>query len=67
MRTLITARQVRDRTGKISAMTLWRWLRDDRLNFPKPVVVLRRRYWYEADIDNWLNTRALTSAAGGAK
>jgi len=63
----ISARQVRDRVGKISAMTLWRWLRDDRLGFPKPTIIQRRRYWREVDIDNWLQERALTSVTGGAK
>lgn len=63
----ISARQVRDRVGKISAMTLWRWLRDDRLGFPKPTIILRRRYWREVDIDNWLQERALTSVTGGVK
>lgn len=63
----ISARHVRDRVGKISAMTLWRWLSNDQLGFPKPTIIQRRRYWQESDIDDWLKERALTSVTGGAK
>lgn len=65
--TLISAKECRRKLGNISAMSLWRWLRDERLDFPKPIVVQRRRYWREADIDNWLKARALTATVGGVK
>ena len=41
----ITAGQVLARYGDISAMTLWRWVRDPKMGFPKPVYLNRRRYW----------------------
>ena len=49
----LTATQVRDRLGGISDMTLWRWLQDEGLGFPKPAVIKRRRYFLEADIEKW--------------
>jgi predicted DNA-binding transcriptional regulator AlpA len=39
----LSAPQVKYRYGGISDMTLWRWLNKD---FPKPVVIAGRRYWY---------------------
>lgn len=54
---LITARTVLQKFDGMSEMTLWRWLRDDRLNFPQPVYILSKRYWREADIDGWIAQR----------
>jgi len=48
---LLTATQVRQRFGGISDMTLWRWLHDGAVGFPKPVVINRRRYFRVADVD----------------
>lgn len=52
--TLLTAAAVRDTLGGISDMTLWRWLNDPRLDFPKPIHIARRRYWREADLNAWV-------------
>lgn len=48
----LSARQVLDRYG-VSAMSLWRWLRDDKLNFPAPIYIGRFRYWRAADLFAW--------------
>lgn len=45
---LLTAKEVRERFGGISDMSLWRWLDSETLNFPKPIHIQRRRFW-EAD------------------
>jgi len=38
----------------ISDMSLWRWLGDDKLGFPKPAMKVRdRRYWREQDLIDW--------------
>ncbi len=43
---LLTSEQVRARFGNISEVTLGRWLRDARVAFPRPdVVVHYRRFW----------------------
>jgi hypothetical protein len=34
-------------------MTLWRRLHDERLKFPRPVVVNGRRYFKLSDIEAW--------------
>lgn len=50
-KTWLAANQVRNRYGDISGMTLWRWLHDERLGFPKPRYINKRRYWDEAELD----------------
>ena len=58
----LPAKHVRDRY-RVSEMSLWRWLRDDKLNFPKPTVINRRRYWRAADLAEWERARARNAAA----
>lgn len=53
----ININAVCDICGGVSSMTIWRWLKDDRMGFPKPVYVGRRRYWVEQEVIDWLNNR----------
>ena len=53
----INSAAVRELCGGISDMSLWRWQNDDELNFPKPIYIGKRRYWKEADIVAWLESR----------
>lgn len=53
----IPARIVRDLCGGVADMTLWRWVNDPDLNFPKPLYIAKRRYWKEAEILAWLDAR----------
>jgi predicted DNA-binding transcriptional regulator AlpA len=61
-RRYLTANQVRERFGKISDMTLWRWLQDDELGFPKPVVIQRRRFFRLDDIEHFEANRLVQAA-----
>ena len=61
-RKLIPAATVRELCGGISDMSLWRWLHDPELNFPKPIYIARRRYWREADMAAWLDAQAEVAA-----
>jgi predicted DNA-binding transcriptional regulator AlpA len=36
-----------------TSMSLWRWLRDPKLNFPRPVKIRNRNYWRRADLENF--------------
>ena len=56
---LITAANARELLGGISAMTEWRYLQDDALNFPRPVKIRSRNFYREADIFEWINSRTL--------
>ena len=60
---LITAAAVRESLGGVSDMTLWRWLHDPAMNFPKPVRIQSRRYWRESDLTEWLEAREGQEAA----
>jgi predicted DNA-binding transcriptional regulator AlpA len=61
---LLTAQQVCARLGGISAMTLWRWLGSEPLQFPEPTVrINKRRYWSAASIRQWLAGRQEKTAA----
>ena len=48
----------------VSAMTLWRWDRDPRLNFPKPIRIRGRKYRDEAALDAF--DEAHRAKTGGA-
>lgn len=63
MKRLLTAKQVRERFGGISDMSLWRWLDNEFIGFPAPIYISRRRFWREADIDAFEARHAATSAA----
>jgi predicted DNA-binding transcriptional regulator AlpA len=58
----LTGPQVAERY-QISSMTLFRWLRDDRLGFPKPMVVNRRKFFKENELFAWERDRAKGGAA----
>jgi predicted DNA-binding transcriptional regulator AlpA len=45
----LTSRQIRAHFG-VSAMSIHRWLHDQRLQFPKPTQIRRRNYWRVADV-----------------
>lgn len=57
----LTSRQVMDRYN-ISEMTLYRWERDERLNFPKPIRPMRRKLYSEQAIVEWERKRAAGAA-----
>lgn len=59
---LISSAAVREICGGISDMSLWRWLNDPAMAFPRPLVISRRRYWREADIANWIAERERAAA-----
>ncbi|WOH55040.1 DNA-binding protein [Bradyrhizobium sp. BWC-3-1] len=46
-----------------SAKTLDRWLKDDTLGFPRPVVIRNRRYFREAELIDWERAQAGKKAA----
>jgi hypothetical protein len=48
---LLPAKEVRAMFGDICSMTLWRWLNDEGLGFPKPTIMRNRRYWDSDEIE----------------
>ena len=60
---LITAAEVRARFGGISDMTLWRWLDDAALGFPRPAYIQRRRFFRETEIEEFIERQVAASTA----
>jgi excisionase family DNA binding protein len=48
----MSAPQVRERYN-CSDMTLWRWLHDEQLRFPKPITIRRRRLFDVDELDEF--------------
>lgn len=42
---------------QISEMTLHRWQKDEKLHFPKPMIVRRRKFFKEAELSAWERSR----------
>ena len=59
---LIPARRAWERFG-ITPRTLDRWLDDECLGLPRPIVIKSRRYWREADLAAWERSRASKTEA----
>ena len=52
---LLPAKEIRIIFGGVSQMTLWRWLHDESLGFPKPTVIRNRRYWDASEVETFRN------------
>lgn len=57
----LTSNEVRARFCGISDMTLWRWLQDERLGFPRPLIINRRRFFRLDQIEAFEKHRAAMS------
>lgn len=62
---LLTSRDVETRYGRVSRNTLFRWQRDPKLDFPRPVVIRGRRYWRLEELTAW-EDRLLGNTEEGA-
>ena len=59
---LIPQPKVAEDRYHVTVMTLWRWQRDENLNFPKPIRIGPRLYFYLSDLIAWEKERAAKSA-----
>jgi predicted DNA-binding transcriptional regulator AlpA len=57
----LPAAQVFARYG-VSSMSVYRWLRNPKLGFPKPVYIGRYRFWRLSDLVAWERNRATEAA-----
>jgi excisionase family DNA binding protein len=48
----------------VTSMTIWRWERDPKLEFPAPTVIRGRKYRRRNDIDAWMRRMASGKANG---
>jgi hypothetical protein len=58
----LSSSQIRQMFGNISAMSLWRWLHDPALDFPKPIVIQKRQYWRRGAILDFIRRREARAA-----
>ncbi|MFE3837904.1 helix-turn-helix transcriptional regulator [Pseudogemmobacter sonorensis] len=63
---LITAATVRALCGGVADMTLWRWLNDPRMSFPRPVYIGKRRYFRRDEVIRWLENLRPEATEHGA-
>jgi excisionase family DNA binding protein len=47
----------------VSDMTLYRWIRDERMQFPAPYYLGRHRYWKLTQLVSWERQRAMARSA----
>jgi predicted DNA-binding transcriptional regulator AlpA len=59
----LPAKKVRQRYGDVSDMTLWRWIHDPVMEFPKPDYFGTRRYWKRSRLEHWERRRAVARTA----
>ena len=50
---LLTGTQTRARFGDVSAMCIWRWMRDPHVQFSAPIKINARNYWRLGDLRRW--------------
>ena len=58
----LSSNQVRKRYGDTSDMSLWRWLDNADMKFPKPILIQRRRFWRLSELVAWERKRATEAA-----
>jgi predicted DNA-binding transcriptional regulator AlpA len=52
LQTFLTGPQVQARYHK-SHVSIWRWVNDTSLGFPKPIKINRLNYWKLSDLEAW--------------
>jgi predicted DNA-binding transcriptional regulator AlpA len=57
----LTGPQVKERY-QISEMTLWRWVRDEKMGFPQPLVLNRRKLFDADALAEWERQRVKGAA-----
>jgi predicted DNA-binding transcriptional regulator AlpA len=55
---MLSSTQVCARFGGVATMTIWRWMHDPRLLFPRPVKISLRNYWRLGDVREWQAAQA---------
>jgi predicted DNA-binding transcriptional regulator AlpA len=56
---MIGSKKLSARYGNKCTLTLYRWMRDPKLNFPKPVKINNRYFWTLGQLRRWERERAV--------
>jgi hypothetical protein len=54
----LTLAQVAERYGGVNVRTVVRWAKDEKLNFPQPMLIGKRPFWDEDILTRWDRDRA---------
>jgi predicted DNA-binding transcriptional regulator AlpA len=60
---MIGSKKVNDRYGNKARLTLYRWMKDPDLGFPKPVKIRGRHFWKLGQLRQWERQRAARAAS----
>jgi len=55
---LMNSKNVRERLGGLSPMTIWRYQNDEKLGFPKPITIRNRNFCDADEIEAFISRRA---------
>lgn len=58
---LMNSAKLRERLGDVSQMTVWRYLQDEKLGFPRPTVIRSRRFWDADEIEAFITRQAVAN------
>lgn len=61
----LPARRVLERYS-VSDMSVWRWMHDPAVGFPRPLYIGRRRFWLLSTLVEWERARAAAGSEGGS-
>jgi predicted DNA-binding transcriptional regulator AlpA len=56
-RRLMNSTKLRARLGDVSPMTVWRYLQDTTLAFPRPITIRKRNFWDEDEVEAFIARR----------
>lgn len=51
----------------VSEMSIFRWLNDASLNFPRPILIRNRRYFWRSEIERFKDRMAGASVSKGVE
>ena len=52
---LMNSTKLRERLGGVSPMTVWRYLQDEALTFPRPITIRRRNFWDADEVEAFIS------------
>jgi predicted DNA-binding transcriptional regulator AlpA len=61
----LTTRQVRERYGNPSEMTVYRWWHHPKMGFPKPIKIGKRNLFLESELEDYERRQVVANRCSG--
>lgn len=58
---LMNSKNVRERLGGLSPMTIWRYQQDEKLAFPRAITIRKRNFWDADEIEAFIARNAVAN------